>query len=63
MYELTVKTCDMVFGRINGEERIKFMDRATARAMCDIYLDCEDVYCVEMTNAHTGELLFYEMKN
>lgn len=48
---------------LNGQERIKFMDRATARAMADIYLECEDVYCVEMLDAHTGELLFYEMKN
>lgn len=48
---------------LNGKETIKFMDRATARAMADLYLDCEDVYCVEMLDAHTGELLFYEMKN
>lgn len=62
MFELTVKTCNMALG-LNGKETIKFMDRATARAMADLYLDCEDVYCVEMLNAHTGELLFYEMKN
>lgn len=48
---------------LNGEQTIKFSDRATARTMADLYLQCEDVYCVEMTNAHTGELLFYEMKN
>lgn len=62
MFVLKVKTCNMALGQ-NGEEHIKFMDRATARAMCDIYLECEDVYCVEMLNAHTGELLFYEMKS
>ena len=62
MFELTIKTCNMALG-LNGEEHIKFMDRATARTMADIYLECEDVYCVEMTNAHTGELLFYERKN
>lgn len=62
MFNLTIRTCNMALG-LNGEEHIKFMDRATARAMADIYLECEDVYCVEMTNAHTGELLFYEMKN
>ncbi len=61
MYELTVKTCNMALG-VNGKETIKFMDKATARTMTTIYLDCEDVYCVEMTDALTGELLFYEMK-
>ena len=60
MFELNVKTCNMGLG---GEERIKFMNRATARTMANIYLECEDVYCVEMLNAYTGELLFYEMKN
>jgi hypothetical protein len=62
MYELTVK-----IHHLTGEEAerhiIKFMDRATARTMADLYLQCEDVYCVEMTNALTGEILFYEMKN
>ena len=62
MYELTVK-----INRLTGEEPeqqvIKFMDRATARTIADLYLQCEDVYCVEMTNALTGEILFYETKN
>ena len=62
MFELNIKTSNLALG-LNGQERIKFMDRATARVMADLYLECEDVYCVEMLDAHTGELLFYEMKN
>ena len=61
MFELNIKTSNLALG-LNGQERIKFMDRATARVMADLYLECEDVYCVEMLDAHTGELLFYEMK-
>lgn len=61
MFELNVKICNMALGQ-NSEEHIKFMGRATARAMADVYLECEDVYCVEMIDVLTGELLFYEMK-
>ena len=61
MFELTVKTNDDVNGK-NGEERLRFMNRETARAHALLYFQCEDVYCVEMTSALTGELLFYEMK-
>lgn len=62
MFELNVKTFNMALG-MSGEEHIKFMDRATARTIADLYLQCEDVYCVEMTDILTGELLYYEMKN
>lgn len=62
MYELTVK-----INHLTAEEPdqhcIKFFDRATARTMADLYLQCEDVYCVEMVNGLTGEILFYEMKS
>lgn len=62
MFELNVKTFNMALG-MSSEEHIKFMDRATARTIADLYLQCEDVYCVEMTDILTGELLYYEMKN
>ena len=62
MYLLTVKINHLTAEEPDQQD-IKFMDRATARTMADLYLQCEDVYCVEMTNALTGELLFYEMKS
>ena len=59
-----------VVARINGltgnekatEKNFYFMDRATAREMAGKYLECEDVYSVDMLNAFTGELLYYEAK-
>ena len=48
MFELNVKTFNMALG-MSGEEHIKFMDRATARTIADLYLQCEDVYCVEIS--------------
>ena len=42
MFELTVKTHDDVNGK-NGEERLLFMNRETARAHALLYLQCEDV--------------------
>lgn len=62
MYLLTVKINHLT-GEEPDEQVVKFMDRATGRTVADLYLQCEDVYCVEITNALTGELLFYEMKN
>lgn len=61
MFELTVKINHLT-AEEPDQQVIKFMDRATARTMADLYLQCEDVYCVEMVHALTGELLFYEMK-
>lgn len=61
MYLLTVKINHLT-GEEPDEQVIKFMDRATARTMADLYLQCEDVYCVEMTNGLTGEVLYYEYK-
>jgi hypothetical protein len=61
MYLLTVK-----INHLTGEEpdelNLRFARRETAREMATRYFECEDVYCVEMTNGLTGEILFYEYK-
>ena len=61
MFEITLKMQNPI--TLDTEDRkMTFVDRKIARQVAGLAIDCEDVYCVEMLNAHTGELLFYEMK-
>jgi hypothetical protein len=52
MYELTVKSIS------EGNEKIKISSRTFAEKLANQYYDCVDVYCVEIINSETGEILY-----
>ena len=56
MYELTIRTVT------EGNETIKIGSRNFAEKLANQYYDCIDVYCVEITNADTGEILYLRAK-
>lgn len=56
MYELTVRTTT------EGNEKIKISSRTFAEKLANQYYDCIDVYCVEIINANTGEILYLRAK-
>lgn len=55
MYELTINT-------IEGKEKIKVGTRNFGEKLARQYLDCVDVYAVEIINFETGELVYYNAK-
>lgn len=56
MYELTIRTIS------EGIEKIKIGSRTFAEKLANQYYDCIDVYCVELINAETGEILYLRAK-
>lgn len=56
MYELTIRTVT------EGNETIKIGSRNFAEKLANQYYDCVDIYCVEIINADTGEILYLRAK-
>lgn len=56
VYEVTAK----IIG--NTEEKIKSVGRENAQFYADTYLDCDEVYAVEINNCFTGEIVYYYSK-
>lgn len=56
MYELTIRTLT------EGNEKIKIGSRNFAEELANRYYDCVDIYCVEITNIDTGEILYLKAK-
>ena len=56
MYELTIRTLSECI------EKIKIGSRTFAEKLANQYYDCIDVYCVELINAETGEILYLRAK-
>lgn len=56
MYELTVRTTN------EGTTKMKFFNFEICLQMASSFLECEDVYAVEVTSIRTGELLYYKSK-
>ena len=56
MYELTIRTTT------EGNEKVKISSRTFAEKLANQYYDCIDVYCVELINAETGEILYLRAK-
>lgn len=56
MYELTIRTVS------EGNEKVKIGSRTFAEKLANQYYDCIDVYCVELINAETGEIVFLRAK-
>lgn len=52
MYELTIRTI------AEGNEKVKIGSRTFAEKLANQYYDCIDVYCVEIINSETGEILY-----
>ena len=52
MYELTIRTTT------EGNEKVKISSRTFAEKLANRYYDCIDVYCVEIINSETGEILY-----
>lgn len=52
MYELTIRTTT------EGNEKVKISSRTFAEKLANQYYDCIDVYCVELINAETGEMVY-----
>lgn len=52
MYELTIRTTT------EGNEKVKISSRTFAEKLANQYYDCIDVYCVELINAETGEIVY-----
>ena len=46
----------------NTEEKIKTIGRENAQFYSDTYLDCDEVYAVEINNCFTGEIVYYNSK-
>lgn len=46
----------------NTEEKIKSVDRKNAQFYADTYLECDEVYAVEINNRFTGEIVYYNSK-
>lgn len=46
----------------NTEEKIKSVGRENAQFYADTYLDCDEVYAVEINNCFTGEIVYYNSK-
>lgn len=56
MYELTIRTI------AEGNEKVKIGSRTFAEKLANRYYDCIDVYCVEIINLETGEILYLRAK-
>lgn len=56
MYELTIRTIS------EGNEKVKISSRTFAEKLANQYYECIDVYCVEVINAETGEIVFLRAK-
>lgn len=56
MYELTIRTIT------EGNEKVKIGSRTFAEKLANQYYDCIDVYCVELINAETGEIVYLRAK-
>lgn len=52
MYELTIRTIS------EDNEKVKISSRTFAEKLANQYYDCIDVYCVELINAETGEMVY-----
>ena len=52
MYELTIRTIT------EGNEKVKISSITFAEKLANQYYDCIDVYCVEIINSETGEILY-----
>ena len=55
MFKLTAKSIDV-------HETIKVAIRENAETLAEQYYECEDIYAVEIINAHTGEVVYYKAK-
>jgi hypothetical protein len=55
MFKLTIRTIDTV-------ESIVLAFRANAETLAEQYYECSDVYCVEIINNTTGEILYLKAK-
>lgn len=56
MYELTIRTI------AEGNEKVKIGSRTFAEKLANQYYDCIDVYCVELINIETGEIVYLRAK-
>ena len=52
MYELTIRTTT------EGNEKVKISSRTFAEKLANQYYDCIEVYCVELINAESGEIVY-----
>lgn len=46
----------------NTEEKIKMIGRENAQFYADTFLECDEVYAVEINNCFTGEIVYYNSK-
>lgn len=56
MYELTIETIS------EGNEKIKIGSRTFAEKLANQYYECADIYCVELINIKTGEIVYLRAK-
>ena len=56
MYELTNRTIS------EDNEKVKISSRTFAEKLANQYYDCIDVYCVEIINSETGEILYFRAR-
>lgn len=56
VYEVTARI------RNNTEEKIKTIGRENAQFYAGVYLECDEVYAVEINNCFTGEIVYYNTK-
>jgi hypothetical protein len=56
VYEVTAK----IVG--NTKEKIKTIGRENAQFYAKTYLECDEIYAVEITNCFTGEVVYYNSK-
>lgn len=56
VYEVTAKIV------CNREEKIKTVGRELAQFYANTYLECDEVYAVEINNCFTGEIVYYNSK-
>ena len=57
MYNVTVKMVGVPF------DEKKILGRGNAEAWAEMAYECDNVYAVEITNADTGELIWYKSKD
>ena len=55
MFRLTAKSIEI-------HESVDVAIRQNAEALAEQYYECEDIYAVEIVNAHTGEVVYYKAK-
>lgn len=56
MYGLTIRTIS------EGNEKIKIGSRTFAEKLANQYYECADIYCVELINIETGEIVYLRAK-